>query len=224
MSPSEFLQYLSVAPIGYTQGYSRISGWEFSKVRDEKNKVILKGNFSNSVIYFKINQSDLKFKFDVNSFDELSISVKGLALSRQLREETWLKRLMKIVKVTKTDLTDVMTEIRDALKQSDRFSKTSGRDVSIDGNTLVIKYAGTDKDVSQVDVTMSAALDTTLNTSVQTQTESDKAVVSASQEFADGTGEFLRSGALTLDWTPNLDDPTQNYIVMNQPAMSKLFF
>jgi len=114
------------------------------------------------------------------------------------------------VKVTKTDLTDVMLEIRDALKQSDRFSKTSGRDVSIDGNTLVIKYAGTDKDVSKVDITMSAALDSTLNTSVQDQTESDKAVVAASQEFADGTGEFLKSGALTMDWTPNLDDPTQN--------------
>ena len=116
------------------------------------------------------------------------------------------------VPVTKTDLGEALVEIRDALKQSDRFSKSSGRDVSIDAanNTLVIKYTSSDKDVSEVDVTMSAALGSTLSATVAAQTAPDQAVVAASEEFMDGQGEFLRSGALTIDWTPNNLDATQN--------------
>ena len=119
------------------------------------------------------------------------------------------------VSVTKTDLADMLIEVRDALKQDPQFSASSGRTVTIDGDSLVIKYASSDKDVSKVDVTVSAALDNTLNYSIASQTESDYAVVAASEEFVDGQGEFLKSGALTIDWTPNLDDPTQNKLTAN---------
>lgn len=119
------------------------------------------------------------------------------------------------VSVTKTDLADMLIEVRDALKQDPQFSASSGRTVTIDGDSLVIKYASSDKDVSKVDVTVSAALDNTLNYSIASQTESDYAVVAASEQFVDGQGEFLKSGALTVDWTPNLDDPTQNKLTAN---------
>ena len=116
------------------------------------------------------------------------------------------------VPVTKTNLSDALVEIRDALKQNERFSGTSGREVTIDAtnNALVIKYAGSDKDVSKVDVTMSAALAATLTAEVAPQTPSDVAVVAASESFSDGQGAFLKSGALTIDWMPNSLDATQN--------------
>ena len=119
------------------------------------------------------------------------------------------------VKVTKTALDEMLLEVRDALKQDPQFSASSGRKVEIDGDSLVIKYASSDKDVSKVDVTMSAALDSTLSYSIAAQTESDLAVVAASETFKDGQGEFLKSGALNIDWTPNLDDPTQNKLTAN---------
>lgn len=116
------------------------------------------------------------------------------------------------VNVTKTDLDEALVEIRDALKQSERFSKSSGREVTIDSanSTLVIKYTSSDKDASEVDVTMSASLASTLTAAVAAQTTPDVAVVSASEEFMDGQGEFLKSGALTIDWTPDSLDATQN--------------
>jgi flagellin len=116
------------------------------------------------------------------------------------------------VQVTKTDIDEALVEIHDALTQSDRFSKSSGREVTLDAanKTLVFKYASSDKDVSAIEVTMSAALDSTLNAAVGSQGAADAAVVAASEAFMDGQGEFLKSGALTIDWTPNSLDATQN--------------
>ncbi len=108
---------------------------------------------------------------------------------------------------TDGDLSSYLTFIAEKLSEDDQFSVDSGRTVEFDGvNTLKFTYTASDGDVDKIAVYPPSDL-----TYTNSDTPYRNAITNAKETFTD-SGEFLKSGSLTIEYPGSGDVATATFV------------